>query len=357
MIQVDIEKDFRGFNLKSKFMGDSDRIGVLGASGCGKSMTLKAIAGIITPDRGQIIVNEQVYFDSERKINIPPQKRKVGYLFQNYALFPTMTVEKNIASGLGGRRPDEIKERVSTMIERFKLTGLEKRYPKELSGGQQQRVALARIMAYEPDVIMLDEPFSALDSFLKDSLKMEMKHILDEYTGGMLMVSHSRDEIYEFSNQLLIMDQGSIIETGKTRDLFDKPYLMETARLTGCKNLSRITKLDENHVYANDWGITLKTGDKVGDDITHVGIRSHHIKLSEKEEVNRFHYDILDQSETPFEFKYIIKKSGSNSGQMWWQVSKNKANTIIQQEGGYLHIQPEDVMILSSKLSKSCIYS
>lgn len=349
MIQVDIEKKFHGFNLKSKFMTDSDRIGILGASGCGKSMTLKAIAGIITPDKGKIIVNDQVYFDSESKINIPPQRRKIGYLFQNYALFPTMTVKKNIETGLSGRKPDEIKERVDFMIERFKLTGLENRYPKELSGGQQQRVALARIMVYEPAVIMLDEPFSALDSFLKDSLKMEMKQLLDGYNGGMLMVSHSRDEIYEFTNQLLIMDQGNILETGKTRDLFDKPYLMETARLTGCKNLSRITKLDENHVYANDWEITLETVDKVGHDITHVGIRSHHIRISEREETNRFHFDILDQSETPFEYKYIIRKSGSNSGQMWWQVPKNKANTIIQQAEGYLHIQPEDVMILSSK--------
>lgn len=349
MIHVDIEKDFQGFKLRSKFVGDNDRIGILGASGSGKSMTLKAIAGIITPDKGQIIVDNQVYFDSEMNINIPPQKRKVGYLFQNYALFPTMTVEKNIEAGLGGKKPEEIKLCVANMMERFALKGLEKRYPKELSGGQQQRVALARIMAYEPEVIMLDEPFSALDSFLKDSLKMEMKHLLDEYEGAMLMVSHSRDEIYEFTNQLLLMDQGCIIETGKTRDLFDKPYRMETARLTGCKNLSEIKKLDDHHVYAKDWEITLETEDKIHNDITHVGIRSHHIKLSEKEQINSFQFDVLDQSETPFEYKYIVKKSGSNQGHLWWQVPKSKANTVVKQGGGYLHIQPEDVMVLSAK--------
>lgn len=349
MIHVDIEKDFQSFKLMSKFVGDDDRIGILGASGCGKSMTLKAIAGIITPDKGRILVNDQVYFDSEKKINIPPQKRNIGYLFQNYALFPTMTVEKNIAAGLGGRKPEEIKERVAIMIKKFALKGLEKRYPKELSGGQQQRVALARIMAYEPEVLMLDEPFSALDSFLKDNLKMEMKHLLDEYEGGMIMVSHSRDEIYEFTNQLLLMDQGLMIETGKTRDLFAKPYRMETARLTGCKNLSVITRLDENHVYAKEWGITLETVDKVHDNITHVGIRSHHIKLSEKEQVNSFPFDLLEQSETPFEYKYIVKKSESNHSHMWWQVPKNKKNIFTRQRGGYLHIQPEDVMLLSSK--------
>lgn len=349
MIHVDIEKDFQSFKLMSKFVGEDDRIGILGASGCGKSMTLKAIAGIITPDKGRILVNDQVYFDSKKNINIPPQKRNIGYLFQNYALFPTMTVERNIAAGLGGRKPEEVKERVAIMIKKFALKGLEKRYPKELSGGQQQRVALARIMAYEPEVLMLDEPFSALDSFLKDNLKMEMKHLLDEYEGGMIMVSHSRDEIYEFTNQLLLMDQGLMIETGKTRDLFAKPYRMETARLTGCKNLSVITRLDENHVYAKEWGITLETVDKVHDNITHVGIRSHHIKLSEKEQVNSFPFDLLEQSETPFEYKYIVKKSGSNHCHMWWQVPKNKENIVTRQQGGYLHIQPEDVMLLSSK--------
>lgn len=349
MIHVDIEKDFQSFKLMSKFVGDDDRIGILGASGCGKSMTLKAIAGIITPDKGRILVNDQVYFDSEKNINIPPQKRNIGYLFQNYALFPTMTVEKNIAAGLGGRKPEEIKERVAIMIKKFALKGLEKRYPKELSGGQQQRVALARIMAYEPEVLMLDEPFSALDSFLKDNLKMEMKHLLDEYEGGMIMVSHSRDEIYEFTNQLLLMDQGHVIETGKTRELFAKPYRMETARLTGCKNLSPITRLDENHVYAKEWGITLETADKVHDNITHVGIRSHHIKLSEKEQVNSFPFDLLEQSETPFEYKYIVKKLDSNHSHMWWQVPKNKENIFTRQRGGYLYIQPEDVMLLSSK--------
>ncbi|WP_310602047.1 sulfate/molybdate ABC transporter ATP-binding protein [Anaerosporobacter sp.] len=346
-IQIDIQKEFNGFQLHSKFTGESDRIGILGASGCGKSMTLKAIAGIITPDQGKIIVNEQIYFDSNRKINIPPQKRKVGYLFQNYALFPTMTVEKNIATGLQGKRTDDRKKRVSLMIERFALNGLEKRYPAQLSGGQQQRVALARIMAYEPDVIMLDEPFSALDSFLKDSLKMEMKHLLDEYRGGMLMVSHSRDEIYEFSKQLLIMDCGHIIETGDTRELFQKPCSVETARLTGCKNIERVRRIDKNCVYVMDWDITLETLVEVSEDITHIGIRSHHIKYSKKKEKNGFRFEVIAQSETPFEYKYIVKKLGSDKGQLWWQVPKDGAEEVVGRENGFLYILPEDVMLLT----------
>ena len=161
-IEVKIQRKLNTFELNIDFKSDSKRIGILGASGCGKSMTLKSIAGIEPPESGLIKIEGKTVYDSENKVNLKPQKRNIGYLFQNYALFPTMTVEKNIAAGLKGKKHENAK-RVREMIEKFQLTGLEKRFPAELSGGQQQRVALARIMAYKPDVILLDEPFSALD--------------------------------------------------------------------------------------------------------------------------------------------------------------------------------------------------
>ena len=167
-IEVKIQRKRNTFELNIDFKSDSKRIGILGASGCGKSMTLKSIAGIEPPESGLIKIEGKTVYDSENKVNLKPQKRNIGYLFQNYALFPTMTVEKNIAAGLKGKKQENAK-RVREMIEKFQLTGLEKRFPAELSGGQQQRVALARIMAYKPDVILLDEPFSALDMYLKDS--------------------------------------------------------------------------------------------------------------------------------------------------------------------------------------------
>ena len=173
-LTVNIKRKHGEFKLDIQFQSESKRIGILGASGCGKSMTLKSIAGIETPDAGKIQIGDAVLFDSEKKINLKPQKRNVGYLFQNYALFPTMTVAKNIETGLKGSK-EEKQKRVQEMIEKFQLHGLENRLPGQLSGGQQQRVALARIMAYEPDVIMLDEPFSALDVFLKDRLQQELK--------------------------------------------------------------------------------------------------------------------------------------------------------------------------------------
>ena len=167
MLEVNIQKKLKEFDLNVDFELKKGCLGILGPSGCGKSMTLKSIAGIENPDNGVVNLitdKENIYFDSDKKINLKPQKRNVGYLFQNYALFPNMTVEENVAIGLSKNYDEKI---VSEMIKRFRLEGLEKRYPRQLSGGQQQRVALARILAYGPDVLLLDEPFSAMDTFLK----------------------------------------------------------------------------------------------------------------------------------------------------------------------------------------------
>ena len=202
---VEIKKKLKEFDLDVSFDAGKGCLGILGPSGCGKSMTLKSIAGIITPDSGRIAIQYakgeaaggRVLYDSALKINEKPQMRRVGYLFQNYALFPNMSVEENIAAGLkglaakqaiGGRKPSAqspaaIKAKVGEMIERFRLSGLEKRYPGQLSGGQQQRVALARILAYEPEVLLLDEPFSAMDTYLREGLRLELSKVLADYDG------------------------------------------------------------------------------------------------------------------------------------------------------------------------------
>ncbi|WP_330587614.1 sulfate/molybdate ABC transporter ATP-binding protein [Anaerocolumna sedimenticola] len=238
-LSVNIRKKLGSFSLNVNMNMDKERMGLLGASGCGKSMTLKCIAGIETPDEGSIILNGRVLYDSKQKIDLRPQERKVGYLFQNYALFPNMTVEENIGCGLKGTKKYK-KPRVDQMVEFLQLKGLEKRYPMQLSGGQQQRVALARILAYEPDVILLDEPFSALDSYLKEYLWRELLEILKAYHVDTIMVSHNRDEIYGLCDSIAIMDTGNLILSGNTKDLFDKPGKLTAARLTGCKNISRI---------------------------------------------------------------------------------------------------------------------
>ena len=258
-LKVNIQKKLKEFDLDVDFELEKGCLGILGPSGCGKSMTLKSIAGIVNPDSGVVSLTtdkETTYFDSEKKINLKPQKRNVGYLFQNYALFPNMTVEENVAIGLS---KNEDKSTVSEIIKRFHLEGLEKRYPRQLSGGQQQRVALARIMAYGPDVILLDEPFSAMDTFLKEQLRLELVNSLKDFDGFSILVTHNRDEAFQFCDELIILDQGKVIAKGNTHEVFENPKKVQVARLTGCKNISKIEIIDEHHVKSLDWGLELET--------------------------------------------------------------------------------------------------
>ena len=309
-VSVDIEKRVGDFHLRVRFESNSRRIGVLGASGCGKSMTLKCIAGIEKPDAGKIVVDENILFDKSKKINLRPQNRNIGYLFQNYALFPTMTVEQNISAGLKGTK-EVNKRRVQEMVKKFQIQGLEKRLPGELSGGQQQRVALARIMAYEPDVILLDEPFSALDDFLKNRLQQELQEMLKDYEGTVIMVSHSRDEIYRFSEELLIMDQGENIEYGRTTDVFTNPEKREAARLTGCKNFAGLRLLSDHEAEIPDWGVKLKTKRKIPEHARYFGYRAHDFEpvWAPESLTNIMKVNVESIAELPFERQFYMQPS------------------------------------------------
>lgn len=344
-VEISIKKKFKGFNLDIEFTHSRNCMGILGASGCGKSMTLKCIAGIETPDSGKIVLNDRVLFDSSKKINIKPQERRVGYLFQNYALFPNMTVEENI--GIGIKLSKEQKNQiVQNEIEKFRLKGLEKRYPYELSGGQQQRTALARIMAYKPDIIMLDEPFSALDSYLKETLQQQLIESLNDYAGDVIIVSHSRDEIYRFCDCLTIMDDGKQLLTGETKQIFKAPVKMEAAKLTGCRNISPAKKIGDYEIYADDWEISLKTEEKVKDSLKYVGIRAHSIKPSSKTEENCMKVLLYRTAEQPFEIQYILKNANEKeSGELLWKLSKNDAG-----EQPYADNFPEYVKIPGEKI-------
>ena len=313
-------------------------LGILGPSGCGKSMTLKSIAGIVNPDSGIISLTadeETTYFDSKKKINLKPQKRNVGYLFQNYALFPNMTVEDNISVGVS--KGDE--KTVSEMIKRFHLEGLEKRYPRQLSGGQQQRVALARILAYGPDVILLDEPFSAMDTFLKEQLRLELVNSLKDFDGFSVLVTHDRDEAFQFCDELIILDEGKIIAKGYTHEVFENPKKVEVARLTGCKNISKIEVLDDYHVKSLDWGLVLEVSQRISSNITHIGIRAHDFSSAEKDDVNAF--DTKDSAllEMPFEWEITLANG------LWWKKDKG----IHEHEFAipeYLKVDPKNIILL-----------
>ena len=210
MLEVQIYKKLAEFDLDVSFQVDDNILGFMGASGSGKSMTLKCIAGIETPDQGRIVLNGRVLFDSEKKINVPIQKRNVGYMFQSYALFPNMNVYENISVGLRARKVKDVDIVVQKVMQQFRIFELASRYSKQLSGGQRQRVALARLMAYEPDVLLLDEPFSALDEDLKKDLLQELKSEL-QISKPVIFVSHDKEEVNYLCVLKYKIKQGEII--------------------------------------------------------------------------------------------------------------------------------------------------
>lgn len=274
-LYVDIEKRFPEFFLKTKFEAGNEVLSILGASGCGKSLTLKCIAGIETPDRGRIVMDGRVLFDSKKRINLPTRDRKIGYLFQDYALFPHMTVRENIACGLDSKNP----KAVNGWIEKFYLAGLEHHYPSQLSGGQQQRTALARMLASGPSLIMLDEPFSALDDYLKWQLEQELRRTIRAFPGTVMFVSHNRDEVYRMSDRIAVMGNGRLKTMQSKKELFQNPESLEAALLTGCKNLTRAEYMDEHTFFACDWNITLTSSVPIPKDIKYAGFRAHHFLI------------------------------------------------------------------------------
>lgn len=259
-----------------------------------------------------------------------------------------MTVAENIGAGLKGSRQQN-RERIRDMLHTFRLEGLEERLPGELSGGQQQRVALARIMAYEPDVILLDEPFSALDQFLKDRLQQELYDMLRAYTGTVILVSHDRDEIYRFSEELLVMDQGKAVTCGRTREVFADPGCLEAARLTGCKNISRVKRTGTRQMDALDWGIRLRCRREIPKEIAYVGFRAHEFVpvWGEKKE-NCIRARLAGSAELPFEKNfYILPENEQNQEKLCWFLQKDKWE-LLRERGmpDYLQFAEEQLLFL-----------
>ena len=339
LLKVDIQKKLKEFDLDVDFELKNGCLGILGPSGCGKSMTLKSVAGIVDADMGFISLSadeETVYFDSNNKINLKPQSRNVGYLFQNYALFPNMTVEENVSAGLS---EDHDENRVSEMIKRFHLEGLEKRYPRQLSGGQQQRVALARILAYSPDVILLDEPFSAMDTFLKEQLRIELVNLLNTYDGLSILVTHDHEEAFQFCEDIIVLDNGKIIAKGNTHEIFENPRKVQVARLTGCKNISRIEIIDDYHIKSIDWELVFELSEKISPNITHMGIRAHDFSPAQKDDVNVMSTAGSSLLEMPFEWEVTLANG------LWWKSNKEIHDHDFDLPE-YLKVNPKNIILL-----------
>lgn len=371
-LKVNIKKRLGNFNLDVAFETERGVFAILGASGCGKSMTLKCIAGIETPDEGRIELNGRVLYDSAKKINLTPQKRRVGYMFQDYALFPNMTVEQNIKAGMG-KHPEE--EKVRSYIKRFRLEGMEKHYPAQLSGGQKQRVAMARMIASEPDILLLDEPFSALDSYLKWELEQEMRDMLAEVQKPVLFVSHNRDEVYRLCSMVSCIDHGKMEVIEKTKEFFHNPKTKTAAVLSGCKNISAAEIVDNNHIKALGWGITLCVSE-IPEETKAVGIRAHSFYPVNAEQIpgkesaaNESRVSVIQEGtglkkyrnpvqeenifkieesriiEDPFEWNISFRPS-KESGWLQWKIAKTEQKDSPGPIPPALAVHAKDILLL-----------
>ncbi|AFQ42484.1 sulfate/molybdate ABC transporter ATP-binding protein [Desulfosporosinus meridiei] len=349
---VDIRKKLLGFELDVSFEASKNILGLLGASGSGKSMTLRCIAGIDTPDQGRIVLNGRTLFDSKKGINLPCRKRKLGYLFQNYALFPNMTVEENIGFGIGDKNREDRLAIISEKVKLIQLEGLEKRYPNQLSGGQQQRVALARALAVEPEALLLDEPFSALDDYLRGQVVNQLTDNLADYQGVTLFVTHNMDEVYRICDQLVVLSMGKIEAKGGKEEVFKCPPSLVAAQLTGCKNFSQAKYISPFELDALEWGIRLKTKGTIPKQIKHVGVHAHMLEIARDEkEDNVFRCWLKFASETPSRtIVYLVTERDhqkQNHGTLQWEIAKQTWLELKDKPQPWtLRINPVDLIIV-----------
>ncbi|MEH1872622.1 molybdate ABC transporter permease subunit [Nostoc sp.] len=350
---VNIEKILPSFDLKVAFTTDEQPLGLLGGSGAGKSMILRCLAGIETPTRGRIVLNGRVLFDSEQGINLPSRDRRIGFLVQNYALFPHMSVAQNIAFGLPKKlSAGSIRVQVEEQLIAMQLQGLGDRYPHQLSGGQQQRVALARALASQPEALLLDEPFSALDTHLRSQLEQQMTETLAGYQGVTLFVTHNMEEAYRICPNLLVLEHGRAVHYGSKHDIFQHPATVSVAQLTGCKNFSRLIAQSSQQVEAIDWGCTLQVIEPVKSELSHIGIRAHQfIFTKDSSQENTFPCWLVRTSETPHRMTLFLKlhSAGKNSQDYHLQaeVFKEKWATMKDQPfPWYVRLDPLRLILM-----------
>lgn len=354
LLRVAIEKRLPQFTLDVTFEAGAAPLGILGASGSGKTLTLRAIAGLENPARGKIALNNRVLFDSAAKINLPSRVRRVGLVFQNYALFPHMTVAENIAFGLAHLPREEQRRIVDIQVARAHLARLEPRYLRELSGGQQQRVALARALATSPDVLLLDEPFSALDTHLRSQVEREFREALSEFRGVILLVSHNLEEVYRLCQNLLVLSAGKVAAFGSKGEIFRRPPSLIAAQLTGCKNFSRARALGEHCIEAVDWAVTLSVEQNLPNQLGHAGIRAHYIKFvgtPTGSSVNVFPCWVAAANESPFGTTLYLKLNSAPTDptdyHLHAEVTKDVWSALaVQPQPCSIQLDPAQIFLL-----------
>lgn len=262
-LTVDIEKRLGSFHLRAGFAaGARELIVLFGPSGSGKSLSLRSIAGLLRPDSGQITIGGTPVFDAGRKIDRPPQQRGVGMVVQSYALFPHMTVADNVAFGLRGQSSAERRNRVNELLALLDLNGLAGRRPHAISGGQAQRVALARALAPNPRLLLLDEPFSALDTAIRVNLRRELIRLKRDLDLTIVFVTHDLREAYALADRIAVFDAGAVLQAGSRDEVFNVPVSARVAHLMEVRNVwrGRVTATDGCTTTIDTDYVTVRAG-------------------------------------------------------------------------------------------------
>jgi len=310
-LELDIHRRLGEFELDLHLASGCRRIGILGASGAGKSQMLRALAGLERPDGGRIALNGRLLFDRQQGIDVPLRQRRLGLVFQNYALFPHLTVAQNVGFGLNHLAAGERRLRVLGQLQRVGLLELADGYPAELSGGQQQRVALSRALAIEPDLLLLDEPFAAQDTYLRRQLQQQLADLLQDCQVPALLVTHDLEEAYRLCDDLVVIDQGRLLAHGPKQEVFDHPRQLVVARLSGCKNFSRVHPLPAGRLWASDWQLELNLDRPAPPGTSHVGVRANHLGLVPGDPLdphgpNQWPVMLIQSSEGPFQISAYV---------------------------------------------------
>ena len=334
-VEVQIVKQLPEFTLDAAFQAERGApLSILGPSGSGKTMLLRCIAGLERPDHGRIILNGRVLFDSQQRIHVPARSRRIGLVFQHFALFPHRSVAENVAFGIRHLPTADRERTIAALLQRTHIGEIAERHPRQLSGGEQQRVALARCLAVDPETLLLDEPLSSLDTHLRSQIETQLQEIFAECRIPVLLVTHSMEEAYRLCDRLLVLSRGRVVAQGSKEEIFRRPPSVEVARLSGCKNISRVKVLSDGALDALDWGCQLRVEQATQGAPAYVGIRAHHIDFLESSTSgdhgeNVFPCWLVRSSETPFRITLFLslREPGKGEGagfQLQAEVFKEK---------------------------------
>lgn len=345
-LSVQILKKLDEYTLNVKLETAGERTALLGASGSGRTAALRCIAGFDTPDRGRIVLNDRVLFDSEKRINLSPRRRHIGFLFPDYALFPHMTVRQNLLAAAQTLPQEKRAAAVNEALRSFRLEAEEARFPGELSGVERRRAALARMLLTEPEALLLDEPFAAIDAHLRWQAELELSELLRGYDGDVLLSTSDRGEACRLCETVSVFSNGNAGRKTEVRELLYDPGTVSAAQVSGCENFSRIRRVDPMHVRCLSWGVTLRTSEPVENAVTYVGVHASSFHIAAGGEPNRFDARVMRVIEDAFS-TIVLLSPESGSSLLRMELPRAAGRGIKTGDLVLLGVAPERVLPLT----------